>query len=179
MECIGLKLTPVVVRHLLGHLGMFGPMASVSWTHTVASPNGPNVGYSPNPASHPPLMLAPPPSHPPTSHKMPLVILQVLWKSCSNPSSVCYIARRNSYETLAKTVPDIQYIWCGYNLAQWKYSGFNICNWYSFLEIPNVPDSEVRFPKSGHIQIIMPSVVAWLTLTHLNSIKYLYTYVLR
>ena len=27
MEGMGLKLTPVVVRHLLGLLGMFGPMA--------------------------------------------------------------------------------------------------------------------------------------------------------
>ena len=34
MEGMGLKLTPVVVRHLLGPLSMFGPMASTSWTHS-------------------------------------------------------------------------------------------------------------------------------------------------
>ena len=27
---MGLKLTPVVVIHFLGHLGMFGPMAGTS-----------------------------------------------------------------------------------------------------------------------------------------------------
>ena len=32
MEGMGLKFTPVVVRHLLGHLGTFGPMAGTSWT---------------------------------------------------------------------------------------------------------------------------------------------------
>ena len=35
MEDMGLKLAPVVVRHLLGHLGMFGPMAGTSWTQLV------------------------------------------------------------------------------------------------------------------------------------------------
>ena len=36
MEGIGLKLTPVLVRHLLGPLSMFGPtgMADISWTHS-------------------------------------------------------------------------------------------------------------------------------------------------
>ena len=34
MEDMGLKLTPVVVRHILGPLGMFGPMTGISWTHT-------------------------------------------------------------------------------------------------------------------------------------------------
>ena len=34
MEGMSLKLTPVVVRHLLGSLSMFGSMASgTSWTH--------------------------------------------------------------------------------------------------------------------------------------------------
>ena len=33
MEGMGLKLTLVVVRRLLGPLGMFGPMAGTSWTH--------------------------------------------------------------------------------------------------------------------------------------------------
>ena len=34
MEGMGLKLIPVVVRCLLGSLGMFGPMAATSWTHS-------------------------------------------------------------------------------------------------------------------------------------------------
>ena len=34
MEGMGLKLTPVVVRHLLGSLSMLGPMAGTSWTHS-------------------------------------------------------------------------------------------------------------------------------------------------
>ena len=34
MEGMGLKLTPVVVRRLLGPLGMFGSMAGNSWTHS-------------------------------------------------------------------------------------------------------------------------------------------------
>ena len=33
MEGKGLKLIPVVVRHLLGRLDMFGLMAGTSWTH--------------------------------------------------------------------------------------------------------------------------------------------------
>ena len=44
MEGMGLKLTPVVVERLLGHLGMFGPMAGTSWL--IASLNGPNRGYT-------------------------------------------------------------------------------------------------------------------------------------
>ena len=34
MEGIGLKFAPVIVRHLLVPLSMFGPMAGTSWTHS-------------------------------------------------------------------------------------------------------------------------------------------------
>ena len=34
MEGIGLKLTPVVERHLLAHPSMFAPMAGTFWTHS-------------------------------------------------------------------------------------------------------------------------------------------------
>ena len=34
MEGMALKFTPVTVRHLLGHLSMFGLMAGTSWTHS-------------------------------------------------------------------------------------------------------------------------------------------------
>ena len=34
MEGIGLKSTLAVVRCLLGHLDIFGPMAGTSWTHS-------------------------------------------------------------------------------------------------------------------------------------------------
>ena len=33
MEGMGQKFTPVVVKHLLGTLSMFGLMAGISWTH--------------------------------------------------------------------------------------------------------------------------------------------------
>ena len=42
MEGMGLKFTPVVVRHLLGPLSMFGPMAGTFGL--IASPNSPNRG---------------------------------------------------------------------------------------------------------------------------------------
>ena len=31
---MGLKLTPVIAKHLLGHLSMFGPMSGTSWIHS-------------------------------------------------------------------------------------------------------------------------------------------------
>ena len=34
MEGMGLKVTPVVMRHLLHPLSMFGPMADTSRTHS-------------------------------------------------------------------------------------------------------------------------------------------------
>ena len=34
MEGMGLKLTPISVRCLLGPLGLFRPIAYASWTHT-------------------------------------------------------------------------------------------------------------------------------------------------
>ena len=36
MKGMGLKLTTVVLRCLLGRLGMFGPMAGTSWTHSYS-----------------------------------------------------------------------------------------------------------------------------------------------
>ena len=59
MEGMGLKFTPVMgdvsyaIQACLGQwLAFLGP---------IASPNSPNRGLSPPPASHPPL---PPPTHP-------------------------------------------------------------------------------------------------------------------
>ena len=34
MEGMDLKVTLVIIRHLLGPLSMFGPMAGTSWTHS-------------------------------------------------------------------------------------------------------------------------------------------------
>ena len=34
MKGMGLKFTPVVVRHLLGPLSVFGSMAGTSWTYS-------------------------------------------------------------------------------------------------------------------------------------------------
>ena len=70
MEGMGLKLTPVVVRRLLSRLDMFGPMSGTSWI--IASPNGPNRGYIPSPASHPP----PPPASPPPACPSPIMCHQ-------------------------------------------------------------------------------------------------------
>ena len=35
---MGLKLTPLVVKRLLGPLSMFGPVVGISWIHIIASP---------------------------------------------------------------------------------------------------------------------------------------------
>ena len=69
-EGMGLKFIPVIVRHLLGPLRMFGPLAGTSWTHMyVASPNSSNGGFNPPPAAHPP-----PPSTPhPFTHPSPIM----------------------------------------------------------------------------------------------------------
>ena len=72
MEGMGLKLTPVIARCLLGHLNMFGLwLALLAFT---ASPNSPNRGFNLPPAIHPPLHLSP--THLPTPYNVPSVILQ-------------------------------------------------------------------------------------------------------
>ena len=53
MEDMGLKFTPVIWRCLLRHSSMFRPMAGT--IGLIASPNSPNGGFNPPPASHPPL----------------------------------------------------------------------------------------------------------------------------
>ena len=56
----GLKLTLVVVRCLLGPLGMFGPMPAL--LGLIASPNSPNGGYNQPLATHssqPPVDIGP------------------------------------------------------------------------------------------------------------------------
>ena len=75
IEGMDLKLTPVVVRHLLGPLNMFGGL--------IASPNSPTRKYNLPPAAHPP--------HPPLTHT-PLICathdITVVVKSFSKLSSV-------------------------------------------------------------------------------------------
>ena len=66
MGGMGLKLMPVVMRHLLDPLGMSRLMAGTSWTHNYY--NSPKIGYNL------PLVALPPP--PPTHLYMPLMILQ-------------------------------------------------------------------------------------------------------
>ena len=36
MGGMGLKLTPVLVKHLLGFLGLFEPTAGASWAHSYS-----------------------------------------------------------------------------------------------------------------------------------------------
>ena len=69
MEGMGLKLILVVVRHLLGRLGLCLAL------ELIASPNSPNGWYNPPLTAHPPPPPTPPSSHP---YNVPLVILQVL-----------------------------------------------------------------------------------------------------
>ena len=57
MEGMGLKLIPVVVRHLLGPLSMFEPMAGTSWTHSYIVQT---VLMELPQAAHPPSPLTPP-----------------------------------------------------------------------------------------------------------------------
>ena len=64
MEGMGLKLTPVVVRCLLGPLSMFGSIAGT--LGLIARPNSPNGGYGlPLTAHLPHCPPHPPPNHPP------------------------------------------------------------------------------------------------------------------
>ena len=49
---MGLIFTPVLVRCLVGPLGLAGPMTSTSWTH-IATPNSPVGRYNPPLACHP------------------------------------------------------------------------------------------------------------------------------
>ena len=65
MEGIGQKFTPVIGRHLLCHLSMFGSKAGTSWTQE--SPNSSDAEG----LTH--LWL---PTLPPTPYNMPSVILQ-------------------------------------------------------------------------------------------------------
>ena len=34
MEGMGIKFTPLIVRHLLGPLSIFGPIVETTWTHS-------------------------------------------------------------------------------------------------------------------------------------------------
>ena len=51
MKGMGLKLTPVVMRRVLGPLGRFRTMADIFGF--IASPNSPNSKYNPPTAAHP------------------------------------------------------------------------------------------------------------------------------
>ena len=62
MEGMGLKFSPVIVRHLLGHLSVFGPMARTPGL--IANPNSPNGGFNPPLTAYPP----PPPTPPPPAY---------------------------------------------------------------------------------------------------------------
>ena len=83
--------TPVVMRHLLGPISMFGPMAGTSWTHSYSKQSYVTKGQFNLPsAAHPLLPPTPPPRPllPPTPLYVPHMILQWSWKSCSRSSSV-------------------------------------------------------------------------------------------
>ena len=65
MHGMDLKITPVVVRHLLNPLSMCGRMAGS--LGLIASPNSPNGGFILSMAAHPP----PPPTTPPPTNPSP------------------------------------------------------------------------------------------------------------
>ena len=54
MGDMGLIFTFVLVRYLLGPPGLFKPITSISWTHTIASPNSPIGRHNPPPVAHRP-----------------------------------------------------------------------------------------------------------------------------
>ena len=62
MEGTGLKLTPVVVRQLIGSLAYLGLW--LAFLGLIASPNSLNRGYNLPAVAH----LSTPPSHPPLTH---------------------------------------------------------------------------------------------------------------
>ena len=71
-EGMGLKLTPVVVRHLLG------ADLWLALCRLIASPNSPNKKFNPPPAAHHSPPLTPP--HPLThaTHDITVVVKKVL-----------------------------------------------------------------------------------------------------
>ena len=80
------------------------------------------------------------PTHPPypllPTHPLQHAIGDITVTVKKFKSQQCYLARRNSYKTLAKRLFQIYSI-SGvaiYILAQENYSGFNICNWH-FLKL--------------------------------------------
>ena len=70
MEGMILKFTPMMARHVLGHLSMFGPM--VALLGLIASPNSPNRGLNLPLAAHPP----PPPTPLPPARSSPIMCHQ-------------------------------------------------------------------------------------------------------
>ena len=75
MEGMGVKLTSVVVRHLLGCPSMFGPIAGISWTHMYSYSVVQTIlmEFNPPPATHSPsALLTPPPPTCPPSYMCPL-----------------------------------------------------------------------------------------------------------
>ena len=56
MEGMGLIFTPMLVRHLIGPLGLSGPI-TIALLGLIGVPNNPIRRYHPPPASHPPTPL--------------------------------------------------------------------------------------------------------------------------
>ena len=127
--CMGLKLIPVVVRHLLGPLGMSVLMSGTSCMDSqLYTPNSPNGRYNLPLAAHPSPPPTPTPSCPSTSLLyVLLVILQRLRKSCLKSSSVRQLASGNTViihqlKDCSGCTVELQH---GYNLAQESHNGFN------------------------------------------------------
>ena len=82
MGSMRLIFTPMLVRHLLGLLGLSGPIADASWTHSYA-----NKKYNPPQAAHP--------RPPPTPYICATCNIIVAVKSCLKSSSISWLASRN------------------------------------------------------------------------------------
>ena len=76
-----LNLNPVLVSHLMGPLGLSGPIADVSWTHSYSKQS--TASECP-PSSTTPIPL--PPTHP--CPLMPFMILQSCEKVVQNPTVI-------------------------------------------------------------------------------------------
>ena len=103
MEGMGVKLTSVVVRHLLGCPSMFGPIAGNSWTHmysysvvqTILTESLTHLRLPTLPLHCSPYPL--PPAHPLIC--APCDITMVVNKGAQNPAVLTEIY---NYKTLAK-----------------------------------------------------------------------------
>ena len=144
---------PVVVRHLLGPLSMFGlwlALVGLIATTTVLREDLTCL-WLPTFLNHPPHPL-------PTPHPQPYTCHSWYYNGCEKVVQNPAVLSRNSYKTLAKRlVAFTQHIY-----VAWLQSSTRKPQWFQysklgFLKILNVRNRLVSYPKSwpGHIYSVM------------------------